>query len=170
MKGFYLALGAALLAGCQTMTQEELRASAQLQPTKGSKTFGEATFDQSGDKVRAVVFVQGLAPGTRHGLHIHEVGDCGNGGENAKGHFNPHGRPHGAFGSAQRHAGDLPQLAANKQGRANVQVDVEGITLSPGPASIAGRSIIVHSDADDGTTQPSGNSGRPIACGVIRVH
>jgi Cu-Zn family superoxide dismutase len=163
-------LVATLVAGCQTMPQEELRASAQLQPTKGSKAFGEATFDQAGDKVRAVIFVQGLTPGRQHGLHIHEGGDCGDDGANARGHFNPHGASHGAFGSAQRHAGDLPQLTANKQGRANVQGDVEGITLAPGAASIVGRTVVVHADPDDGKTQPAGNSGRPIACGVIRAH
>ena len=171
MKREHLMLGVALLAaGCQTMPQEQLRASAQLLPTKGSKTFGEATFDESGGTVRAVIFVQGLAPGRQHGLHIHEVGDCGNDAENAKGHFDPQGKPHGAFGSAQRHAGDLPQLSANKQGRANVQVDLVGVTLAPGTTSIANRSVVVHADADDGKTQPAGNSGRRIACGVIRTH
>jgi Cu-Zn family superoxide dismutase len=170
MKRSCLILGAALLAGCQTMPQEELRATAQLLPTKGSKTFGEATFDQAGSKVRAVIFVQGLAPDRQHGLHIHEVGDCGNDAQNAQGHFDPHGKAHGAFGSAQHHAGDLPQLVANKQGRANVQVEVDGITLAPGASSIVGRSLVVHADPDDGKTQPAGNSGRRIACGVIRTH
>jgi len=63
----------------------------------------------------------------------------------------------------------LPQLVANKQGRANLQVDVDGITLAPGASSIVGRSLVVHADPDDGKTQPAGNSGRRIACGVIRT-
>jgi Cu-Zn family superoxide dismutase len=146
------------------------RATAQLQPTKGSKTFGEATFEQVGDKVRVVIFVQGLKPGQEHGLHIHEVGDCSSGdGMSAKGHFNPFGKPHAHPSSPNRHAGDLPALVANKQGRANVQADIDIITVTPGPASIIGRGLIVHADPDDYKTQPTGNAGARIACGVIRA-
>lgn len=158
-----------LLAACQTMPTEAPIASAQLKPTKGNKTFGEATFEQVGDKVRVVVFVQGLKPGQEHGLHIHEVGDCSSGdGLSAKGHFNPYGKPHGHPGSAERHAGDLPALKANKAGRANVQIDLDIITVTPGPASIIGRGLIVHADPDDYKTQPTGNAGARIACGVIQ--
>ena len=161
---------AVLLAACQTMPPEELRANAQLKPTKGNKTFGEATFEQVGDKVRVVVFVQGLKPGQEHGLHIHEVGDCGSGdGMSTKGHFNPFGKPHAHYGSAERHAGDLPALKSNKAGRANVQIDLDVITLTLGPANIIGRGLIVHADPDDYKTQPTGNAGARIACGVIKA-
>jgi len=170
MKIIFAAAATVLLAACQTMSPEPLRATAQLQPTKGNKTFGEATFEQVGDKVRVVVFVQGLKPGQEHGLHIHEAGDCSSGdGMSAKGHFNPHGKPHGNPASAERHAGDLPSLKADKAGRANVQADVDGITVTPGPASIIGRGLIVHADPDDYKTQPTGNAGARIACGVIRA-
>jgi Cu-Zn family superoxide dismutase len=161
---------AVLLAACQTTPQESPRATAQLQSTKGNKTFGEATFEQMGNKVRVVVFVQGLKPGQEHGLHIHEAGDCSSGdGMSAKGHFNPHGKPHGAHTSGERHAGDLPSLRANKQGRANVQIDLDMISVTPGPASIIGRGLIVHADPDDFKTQPTGNAGARIACGVIQA-
>ena len=167
---FAFAAATILLAACQTTPPEPLRATAQLQPTKGNKTFGEATFEQVGDKVRVVVFVQGLKPGQEHGLHIHEVGDCSSGdGMSTKGHFNPFGKPHGPQGSAERHAGDLPVLKANKAGRANVQIDLDIITLTPGPASIIGRGLIVHADPDDYKTQPTGNAGARIACGVIKA-
>jgi Cu-Zn family superoxide dismutase len=167
---FALLAAAALLAACQTTPPEPLRATAQLQPTKGNKTFGEATFEQVGDKVRVVVFVQGLKPGQEHGLHIHEVGDCSSGdGMSTKGHFNPFGKPHAHPGSPDRHAGDLPPLRANKAGRANIQVDMDIITVGPGPASIIGRGLIVHADPDDFKTQPTGNAGARIACGVIRA-
>jgi len=170
MKIIVAAAATVLLAACQTMSPEPLRATAQLQPTKGNKTFGEATFEQVGSKVRVVIFVQGLKPGQEHGLHIHEAGDCSSGdGMSAKGHFNPHGKPHGNPASAERHAGDLPSLKANKAGRANVQVDVDGITVTPGPASIIGRGLIVHADPDDYKTQPTGNAGARIACGVIQA-
>jgi len=158
-----------LLAACQTTPEEPLRATAQLKPTKGNKTIGEATFEQVGDKVRAVIFVQGLRPGQEHGLHIHEGADCSGDAMGAKGHFNPQGKPHGAHSSASHHAGDLPSLKANKGGRANVQVDLDGVSLKPGPNNIIGRGLVVHADPDDFKTQPTGNSGARIACGVIQA-
>ena len=159
---------AVLLIACQTTPPEPLQATAQLRPTKGNKTFGEADFEQVGDKVRVVVFVQGLKPGQEHGLHIHEGADCSGDATGAKGHFNPFGKPHAHPGSAERHAGDLPALKANKEGRANVQIDLDVMTLTPGPANIIGRGLIVHADPDDYKTQPTGNAGARIACGVIR--
>jgi len=163
------AAAAAGLAGCQSVPEDAPRATASLQPTKGNKTFGEATFEQVGNKVRVVVYVQGLKPGAEHGLHIHEVGDCSSGdGESAKGHFNPQGKPHGAPGSGERHAGDLPALKAEKSGRAKVDAELDIITITPGPTSIAGRAVVVHADPDDYKTQPGGNSGARLACGVIR--
>jgi Cu-Zn family superoxide dismutase len=162
-------LALAALAGCQSMSDEPARANAQLQPTKGNKTFGEATFEQRGNKVHVVIYVQGLKPGQEHGLHIHEVGDCSSGdGMSAKGHFNPFGKPHGMPGMAERHAGDLPPLKAAKNGRAKVDVEVDGISVTPGPGSIIGRAVIVHADPDDFKTQPTGNAGARLACGVIR--
>jgi Cu-Zn family superoxide dismutase len=163
------AVAAVFLIACQSTPTEPPRANAQLKPTKGNKTFGEATFEQIGDKVRVVIFVQGLRPGQEHGLHIHEAADCSGDAMGAKGHFNPQGKPHGQYGSANRHAGDLPSLKANKAGRANVQVDVEGITVTPGPASIIGRGLVVHANPDDFRTQPHGNAGARIACGVIQA-
>jgi Cu-Zn family superoxide dismutase len=87
-----------------------------------------------------------------------------------KGHFNPFGKPHGHPSSPERHAGDLPALKANKRGRANIQVDMDIITLTPGPANIIGRAVIVHASPDDYKTQPTGNAGARIACGVIRAN
>ena len=165
-----VAAAALVLAGCQTTPSEPLRATAQLQPTKGNKTFGEATFEEVDGKVRVIVFVQGLKPGQEHGLHIHEKGDCSSGdGMSAGGHFNPHNKPHGHHASSERHAGDLPSLTGNKAGRGNIKVDVDQITIGPGPASIIGRGLIVHADPDDWKTQPTGNAGARIACGVIRA-
>jgi superoxide dismutase, Cu-Zn family len=159
---------AVLLVACATTPNEPLRATAQLQPTKGSKTFGEATFEQAGDRVHVVVYVQGLKPGQEHGLHIHEVGDCSSGdGMSTKGHFNPHGKPHARHDSPERHAGDLPSLKAGKNGRAKVDAMLDVISVGPGAGSIIGRGLIVHADPDDFKTQPTGNAGARIACGVI---
>jgi Cu-Zn family superoxide dismutase len=164
------AAAALVLAGCQTMPDEPLRATAALQPTKGSKAFGEATFEQVGDKVRVIVFAQNLKPGQQHGFHIHEAGDCSSGdGMSAKGHFNPTGKPHGQPGTAERHAGDLPALASAKNGRAKLDVTVDGISLNPGANSIIGRGLIIHADPDDYKTQPTGNAGARLACGVIKA-
>ena len=161
---------AVVLAACQTMPPESPRATAQLQPTKGSKTFGEATFEQVGSKVRVVVYVQGLKPGQEHGLHIHEAGDCSSGdGMSAKGHFNPFAKPHAHHASAERHAGDLPSLKGDKEGRAKIDIELDTITVTPGPGSIVGRGLIVHADPDDYKTQPTGNAGARIACGAIQA-
>jgi len=165
-----LLIAAALaVAGCQTAPPDAPRASASLQPTKGSKAFGEVTFEQAGGKVRVVANVAGLAPGREHGFHIHEAGDCSSGdGMSAKGHFNPFGKPHGHFGGPERHAGDMPALKADKSGRAKLAIELDVITVSPGAASIVGRGLIVHKDPDDYRTQPTGNAGARVACGVIR--
>src|SRR6187431_2753815 len=165
---------AALLAACQSTSSpkpdEAARATAALQPTKGSKAFGEATFEQVGDKVRVIVFAQGLKPDAEHGFHIHEAGDCGSGdGMSAKGHFNPYGKPHGDPKGAERHAGDLPSLKAGKDGRARIDATVDAISIGQGAGNIVGRGLIIHADPDDYKTQPTGNAGARIACGVIKA-
>ena len=170
MKTALIAAAALLLAACASMSPEPLRATAALQPTKGSKTFGEATFEQVGGKVKVTNFVQGLRPGQEHGLHIHEKGDCSSGdGMSTGGHFNPQGKPHSHHADANRHAGDLPSLKAGKDGRAKVDVELDVITVGSGPTDVIGRGLIVHADPDDFRTQPTGNAGARIACGVIKA-
>lgn len=171
MKRLIPALAAMLLAACQSVPNEPLHATAALQPTKGSKAFGEATFEQEGEnKVRVIIFAQGLKPGQAHGFHIHEAGDCSApDAMSAKGHFNPAGKPHGNPTSGEHHAGDLPAIQAGKNGRGKVDVVLEGITIAPGPHSIVGRGLIIHADPDDYRTQPTGNAGARIACGVIKA-
>jgi len=166
---------ATLLAGCQSgprqsAAQEPLQATAALQPTKGNKAFGEVTFEQEGDKVHVLVNAQGLQPNQEHGFHIHEAGDCSSAdGMSAKGHFNPAGKPHGNPASGEHHAGDLPALKADQDGRAKLDAMLDGVTLAPGPNSIVGRGLIIHADPDDYKTQPTGNSGSRLACGVIKA-
>jgi len=174
MKKFFLMLfpivAAAGLAACQSTPSEPLRATAGLQPTKGNKAFGEATFEQVGDKVRVIVFAQNLPPEREVGFHIHEAGDCSSGdGMSAKGHFNPQGKPHGRAGTPERHAGDLPSIKAGKNGRAKLDATVDGISIGSGPGNIVGRGLIIHADPDDYKTQPTGNAGARIACGVIKA-
>ncbi len=158
-----------LLSACATTPPEVPRATAGLEPTKGSKTFGEATFEQVGAKVKVVIFVQGLKPDQEHGLHIHEGGACGPDGMAAGGHFNPHGKAHSRHTDANRHAGDLPSLKAAKNGRARVEVELDGLSVGAGAGNVIGRTVIVHADPDDFRTQPTGNAGARIACGVIKA-
>jgi Cu-Zn family superoxide dismutase len=164
---------AALLSACQSAPQQpadDLRATAGLQPTKGGKVIGEVTFEQQGDKVHVLANVQGLKPGAEHGFHIHEAGDCSAAdASSAKGHFNPTGKAHGNPSAAEHHAGDLPALKAGSNGRAKLDTTITGVTLGPGPTSIMGRGLVIHADPDDYTSQPAGNSGARIACGVIRA-
>src|SRR5688572_5879725 len=170
MKKLLAVASVALLTACQSTPDEPLRATAALQPTKGSKTFGEATFEEVDGKTRVTVFAQGLKPDAEHGFHVHEAGDCSSAdGMSAKGHFNPHAKPHGDPKSPERHAGDLPALSAGKDGRARLDVTVDAITVRSGPASIVGRGLIIHADPDDYKTQPTGNAGARIACGVIKA-
>lgn len=164
-----IAVGAAALIGCQSTPEDAPRATAALKPLQGGKVIGEVTFDQVGNKVRVVAYVQGLKPEAEHGFHIHEVGDCSApDGMSTKGHFNPFGKPHGHFQTGERHAGDLPALKAAKNGRAKVDIELDTITVAPGPASIVGRGLIVHADPDDYKTQPTGNAGARLACAVIQ--
>lgn len=173
MKGLTMLAAAALLAACQSAPQQpadDLRATAGLQSTKGNKAIGEVTFEQQGDKVHVLANVQGLKPGAAHGFHIHEAGDCSApDASSAKGHFNPTGKPHGNPAGAEHHAGDLPALKAGTNGRAKLDTMLTGVTLGPGPTSILGRGLVIHADPDDYTSQPAGNSGARIACGVIRA-
>jgi len=171
MKRLIPVIALAVLTGCQSTPQEPARATAALQPTKGNKAFGEATFEAvEGNKVRVIVFAQGLRPEREHGFHIHEAGDCSSGdGMSAKGHFNPHGKPHGHPQSAERHAGDLPSLRAGKDGRAKMDVTVDAISIGQGAGNIVGRGLIIHADPDDYKTQPTGNAGARLACGVIKA-
>jgi Cu-Zn family superoxide dismutase len=157
------------LAGCTTMGTGGAKAFAKLEPTRGSRVEGSATFVQKGDGVVVTVVLAGLKPNGEHGFHVHEKGDCSSGdGMSTGGHFNPDAKPHGPQ-DAPHHAGDLPAVKADADGAATATFTLAGVTIAPGPASLVGRGLIVHRDADDYKTQPTGNSGPRIACGVIQA-
>lgn len=143
-------------------------AAAQLSPTQGNSARGTITFSSENGTVRVEGRLSGLKPG-RHGIHIHENGDCSApDASSAGGHFNPTGQPHGSPQSTQRHVGDLGNLEAGADSSAIVSLTDSLITLS-GSNSIVGKAIVVHADADDLTTDPSGNSGLRVTCGVIQM-
>jgi Cu-Zn family superoxide dismutase len=163
---------ATLVAGCASMTStpfDGARATAKLEPTMGNRTAGTATFVERMGKVAVIVEVTGLAPNQEHGFHVHEKGDCSSGdGMSAGGHFNPDGKPHGPQGAAH-HAGDMPNLKADAGGNAKASFTLDDVTVAPGGKSVVGRGLIVHKDADDYKTQPTGNAGARLACAVIRA-
>lgn len=162
--GTFVALG---IAGGEAAAAGAV-AEAQLKPTQGNAVGGIVTFTEEAGKVRAVANVTGLKPGS-HGFHVHEKGDCSApDGTSAGGHFNPSGAPHGdPHKGHQHHAGDMPMLVADKNGKAQLTVEMKGVTVADGPSSLVGRAVIVHADADDHATQPTGNSGARVACGLI---
>ena len=145
------------------------RAIAQLQPTKGNLAAGTVTFTQRGNRVLVDANVSGLPPGREVGFHIHEKGDCSSGdGMSAGPHYNPLGKQHAHYSTTERHAGDLPALRADTSGNAHLSIEVDVISVTDGPTSIVGRGLVVHADPDDYRTQPTGNAGARIACGVIQ--
>lgn len=140
---------------------------AELKPTQGSVVKGAVRFDEVGGQVHVVADITGLAPG-KHGFHVHEKGDCSAPDATSAGaHFNPDSKQHGAPDSAEHHAGDFGNIEADASGKAHLDTTVPFITVSDGPKSVAGRSVIVHAAPDDLKTQPSGNAGARLACGVI---
>ena len=160
---------AVLLGACQSMAPGGPKATAELQPTKGSTVRGNVSFVQVGERVRVTANVAGLKPNGEYGFHIHEAGDCSSGdGMSTKGHFNPYGKPHAHSGTPERHAGDLTSLKSDGGGNASLTADFDVITVSPGAASVVGRGLIVHAQPDDYKTQPTGNAGARSACAVIQ--
>jgi len=143
---------------------EPALAHADLGPASGSHVSGTVTVKPlPAGGVHLEVQATGLAPGV-HGFHIHEVGDCSApDASSAKGHFNPDSKPHGS------HAGDLPDLSADATGSAHLAADVGWLSLGEGKTGIIGRAFVIHADPDDHHSQPAGNSGKRIACGVIKA-
>ncbi len=143
-------------------------AVAVLVPTQGSSVNGTVTFTKVDNGVKIVADISGLTQGD-HGFHIHEFGDCTSPDAlSAGGHYNPSAMPHNAPDSNTRHEGDLGNITADASGKAHYERIDQDATLN-GPDSVIGRSLIVHADADDFKTQPTGNSGARLACGVIGI-
>jgi Cu-Zn family superoxide dismutase len=151
-----------------TRGAEIQKAVAVLYPTKGSNVHGTVMFTKVENGVRVVANIEGLAPG-EHGFHVHEFGDCSAvDATSAGGHFNPAHEQHGAPDAKQRHVGDLGNITADANGKASYdRVDTEAAL--EGSHSVIGYAVIVHEKADDLKSQPTGNAGGRVACGVIGV-
>jgi Cu-Zn family superoxide dismutase len=143
-------------------------ARAQLEPAAGEKVEGEVRLRETDQGIRLEVVARGLTPGL-HGFHIHEIGDCSAPDfESAGGHFAPEGNPHGAPGP-NSHAGDLGNIDADENGTVETVIMARHVELDRGERTIVGKAIIIHADPDDLTSQPSGNAGARVACGVIEL-
>lgn len=144
-------------------------AKAGLLDSSGTRV-GLATFSQQDGEVHLGISVAGLSPG-EHGMHIHESGACAPPGfESAGGHLNPGSKQHGLLNPDGPHAGDLPNLVVEADGSADTTLAVSASLLSKGPESVLGaqpRAFVIHADPDDQVTDPSGNSGSRVVCGVI---
>ena len=131
-------------------------------------------WQQSSGIVNVDITSLALPPGT-HGIHFHDVGVCDGGStafSTAGGHYNPLGREHGLENPRGPHAGDAPNIVTPASGVGKVAFSTSRVTLTPGALTLFdanGSSIVVHAGADDQMSQPAGNSGARIACGVIRA-
>jgi superoxide dismutase, Cu-Zn family len=149
---------------------EPLVAVAALEPRSGTEVTGTVTFTETNGTVVVTAEIENLTPPGPRGFHVHEVGDCSaEDALSAGGHFNPHDHPHGAPSVGEHHAGDLGNIVAGEDGRATHRMTVDFLTVSPGEASVVGRSVIVHAQADDLESQPTGDAGGRVACGIIEL-
>ncbi len=142
-------------------------AETQLLPKSGSKAAGTVIFSKTKNGIQVVSTVTGVKPG-KHGIHIHENGDCSAADASSAGaHFNPTQAPHSGPSDFTRHVGDLGNITANKDGSGILTLEIPEIKGFLDWSPIIGRSVVLHEGADDLKTQPSGDSGGRIACGVI---
>lgn len=158
-------------AAAPTAVSTAQRAEIVLAAASASLVSGRLTAVPTADGLRITGDIGGLARGSTHAIHIHEKGDCSAAdAASAGGHFNPAAQAHGRAGAGPHHAGDMDNIVADANGRAHVDVQARGVTLGGGAANdVAGRAVIVHAQADDYRTQPAGNAGARVACGVIRA-
>jgi Cu-Zn family superoxide dismutase len=160
-----------LLGGCTTVSLAPLGATATAElRDAGGRIVGQATLTEVSGGVRIVLEASGLPPGPK-GVHLHAVGTCeGPGFASAGDHLNPTHKQHGLLNPNGPHAGDLPNLTVGADGKGRLETFTERVSLGPGTASLFdedGTALVVHAAPDDFRTDPSGNSGPRIACGVV---
>lgn len=186
--GWILILGVVVLVGCGGKQEEaaptpepeaapepvEMAASAtasvEFQSREGMTITGSIGFEET--EGAGLVVIAGSvagAPAGSHGLHIHEIGDCSAADfKSSGGHFNPAGVPHAGPMDSERHGGDLGNIEIGADGTGSIELSSDLITLAVGAEnSIVGRAVILHEGEDDLVSQPTGDAGGRIACGVI---
>ena len=160
-----------VLSACQGLNMGRYHhAQADLDPRSASQVQGYVDFKKANQGLRIAVYLTGLTPNQAHAIHIHANGDCSAAdATSAGGHFNPDAQVHGSINTAH-HAGDLPNIVADAQGHAVMEFSAKELSLDNGALTdIKGRSVVVHERADDYHSQPAGNAGKRIACGVIKM-
>lgn len=162
------ALAFVVFGAAQAKQAKDPKAEANLESKSGSSVTGKVTFTAHGGKVEMKVVVNGLSPGT-HAIHLHDKGDCSAAdATSAGGHWNPTSENHGQWGRAPFHHGDIGNLVADAHGKAELTFSTDLWTLGDGkPTDVVGHAVVVHANQDDFTTQPTGNAGGRVACGVI---
>ena len=163
----------AVKVGSEPMKPEEMAggggAQAVLAAAAATPGFsGKVTFTQEGDQLHVVADLAGVTPPGKHGFHIHENGQCDHDQHftTAGGHFNPTGAPHGCPEAASHHAGDLGNVTIQADGTGHLDITTPMLSLA-GASSVVGKAVILHAAADDCTSQPAGNAGARLACGVV---
>ena len=164
-----LSLSACSMPYVPGVTSPPPAAGVTLKDSSG-RVVGSAVLLQKGDGVRILLDLTGATPGTK-AVHIHEVGRCDAPDfDSAGAHFNPKKAEHGTENPRGPHAGDLPNITVDATGRGHLEVTDPRVTLEAGSTSLfdgEGTALVVHEGPDDMRTDPAGNSGRRIACGVI---
>jgi len=157
------------LAGCASMQGAGGSAGADLK-TPAGKSVGMATLTPVSGGIRIVIEAKDLPPGA-HAVHIHAVGKCDAPDfMTSGGHFNPGNKQHGSMNPQGPHAGDLPNMSVDGIGAGRLETITDRISLDAGPNSVFdadGSAIVIHAASDDFRTDPTGNAGGRIACGVI---
>ena len=159
---------AVVLAGCASHSMGPM-ASATVAPTANQTAKGTVHFAELGDGSAEVSVDLTNVPAGVHGFHIHDKGDCGDNGNAAGGHFNPTNTQHGAPTAPAHHGGDFGNVTADANGNVKTKFTTRSITISPSSSSAVGHAVILHGNPDDLVTQPTGNAGPRIACGVVTL-
>jgi len=168
MSAVLMVLSISVALASETSDPEIYKAVAVLHPTEGNNVTGTVYFNRTQKGIKITADVKGLSPG-KHGFHIHAFGDCtAPDGTSAGGHFNPENQPHAGPDQAKRHVGDLGNIEADNSGNAHYERTDSHLKFD-GRDSIIGRGVIVHAGEDDLVSQPSGNAGPRVACGVIGI-
>ena len=173
---FFLICGLIVLAGCEkaqkalTIPPASTQAIAIINPTSGNTVTGMAVFTLTGETVMLSIEIKNASPGV-HAVHIHENGDCSSAdGKSAGGHWNPTEVAHGKWGEGEFHLGDIGNITVGDDGTGTIKLSTELWEIGTGSIrDVVGKGIIVHADADDFVSQPSGNAGARIGCGVIEL-
>jgi Cu-Zn family superoxide dismutase len=143
-------------------------ARATIEGRSGSPLTGAAVFTEAAGEVQVAITVAGAPPGL-HAVHLHDKGDCSAPDATSAGsHFNPDQLPHGALGAEKSHAGDFGNMDVAADGTGKLVLKTKRLTVAPGTHSVDGRAIIIHAQPDD-FSQPAGNAGARLGCGVIHA-